>query len=204
MTEHDDPVCLEMQVRLAEEADGTLAPPARQELRAHLAVCPSCDGLASAARRGRSWLAGLDDIELPPSLVQDILAATTLAREASIASAAPPAPRTAGPRAIVREWAEVFVAFVRQPRLVMTAAMAFFSVSVIANATGATVDDLGGLTPSRISRRLSLEYHEKAAGVSRYYENNYYLRELRDGFQALHDIVYEPAEGPREESTIHG
>lgn len=197
MTSKDNPVCAEMAGRIADALDGTSSPAALGEVRSHLAACRDCERLYGLARRGKDWLDGVEDVEPPATLVHNILAATTFARAA--ATSAVPRPRRA-------PWAEAWsmvVSTFRQPRLVMTAAMAFFSLSMLANVTGATVDDLGGLRPRTLSRRFSLQYHETTAGVTRYYENNRFLRELRGGLQELRDVLSEPGDAVREESRTH-
>ena len=198
MTGNEQTLCLETAGRIAEALDGALPSADRQAMEAHLAVCRRCERLYERARQGRDWLAAVDEIEPPPSLVHNILAATSYAARTEEAALARPRPTP---------WSEAWsgvVSFFRQPRLVMTAAMAFFSLSMLANVTGATIDDLQDLRPSTVSRRLSLRYHETAAGVTRYYVNNRFLRELQDGLQALRDVVTEPVEQGPEESQIHG
>lgn len=183
---------------LADVVDGTLTGPVREDMLAHAAACPSCGPLLDQARKGRAWLAEIEDVEPPASLVHNILAATTFAPRTVAAPAPGPVPSS-----LAAAWASV-LAFVRQPRLVLTSAMAFFSLSMIANVTGAGIDDLRVLRPSTISRKLSLEYHETTAGVARYYENNRFLRELQDTLQVLRDVVSEPVDDVREESHNNG
>jgi hypothetical protein len=195
MSPKAETTCAEAQARMAEGIDGTLAGPALQELQAHLAACGDCARLHHLGRQGKVWLDVLDDVEPPAVLVHNILAATTFARRET-AEAVPRRPGSPSPRA-------AWVSFFRKPRLVMTAAMAFFSLSMLCRVTGATLDDLQGLRPSVVSRELSLKYHETEADVTRYYENNRLLRGLREGLQTLRDVLTEPA-ALREESETDG
>ncbi|MBI2683098.1 MAG: hypothetical protein HYX26_07785, partial [Acidobacteriales bacterium] len=60
-----------------------------------------------------------------------------------------------------------------QPRLAMTLAMAFFSVSMVLNFTGVRVTDLKymDLRPSAITTAASVQYHQTTGKVVKYFEN---------------------------------
>jgi hypothetical protein len=202
MTGRDsNPTCERFAEWLADALDGTAA---GDPFAAHRRGCPSCQDLQASATEGRRWLRALEPVDPPPTLVRDILAVTRDSREVADR-------RRAWAPAIARSWDEagrLAAAVFHQPRLAMTAAMAFFSLSMIANVTGATLDDLRRLNPATVVSGASLCYYQAAAGVARYYDNNRFLRELRTELRELRDAASEaPANdaSPGEKETeIHG
>jgi hypothetical protein len=186
--------CFDYSVRLAEALDGLANAETLETLRAHAATCADCRGLHDLAREGKNWLGTLDDVEPPAQLVHDILAQTQ-----SVAALATRPPRSAAP------WWEALVAGMRHPRLVMTAAMAFFSMSLVSNMTGVSFDDLRALRPSRLGSRLSLEYQATTARVVRYYENNRLVHEIETRLRDLQDdATLDPERDPEPHSPTDG
>src|SRR5258706_13721279 len=76
---------------------------------------------------------------------------------------------------------------VMQPRFAMTAAMAFFSLSVMVNLSGVKLSDLRhlDLRPSAISTTATLQYHETTARVVKYYENIRFVYEFESRLREL-------------------
>ena len=149
---------------LPDAAEDLLSEAENQALALHIAGCSACEAELAEARRGAAWLTLLrgDTPEPPHDLVAGILARTTGARTLAEAVAgdllAAPVPAWSGP---VRQptpfaietptdgrwWARWFgfdsnAAPVLQPRLTMTAAMAFFSVCITLNMLGISVTQL--------------------------------------------------------------
>jgi hypothetical protein len=184
-----NPACTDFEALMADVLDDAVTEATRGWLQAHASSCPECRDLLDLARIGKQWLGTVEDVPPPASLVHNILAATSV-------EGAPLAPRR-GERDRVRgnplsvAWSAVR-AWSREPRLVMTAAMAFFSLSMLANVTGTTLGDLRELKPSKLVTRTSLRYHEVTAGVVRYYDNNPFLRELEVRLHDLRDAASEP------------
>jgi hypothetical protein len=77
--------------------------------------------------------------------------------------------------------------FMAQPRLAMTAAMAFFSISLLFNMAGLRVSDLKNLDlrPSAITTGASLRYNQTTARVVKYYENIRFVYELESRMKEL-------------------
>jgi hypothetical protein len=237
MTSRDpNPTCDTFAEWLADALDGTLAGPFREPFEAHRTSCASCRELEAAATEGRGWLRELPVVAPPPELVGTILEATRLgtplsrqSRERDSVRATPqaeltkPAPPQAeltklttpqprwtklSPRPWLTKLGEGLAAIAYQPRLAMTGAMAFFSLSMIANLTGASVQDLRRLDPRAFASDASLRYHAATAGLVRYYDNNRFLRELEVGLRDLREAAEgESAEkpaAPEQESENHG
>jgi len=121
------PACGQWETLLADALDGLLKPEDEATFTAHMAVCPACAELFEEARRGREWLEFLSsEPEVPAGLLERLLAATGPGQTAGYALATGsgkvvtmiPAWQRPGLVGRVRRFAE--------PRLMMTAAMAFF------------------------------------------------------------------------------
>ncbi len=152
----------------------------------HVAGCVSCMEAFSQAKRGAAWLDLLKTSRPEPSgaLMERILAQTTGAPavEAAAASAlvgAVPMPANvlpfvARPLAVSRFTRLTRIAM--EPRLAMTAAMAFFSIALTLNLLGVRLDQLHAedLKPGNFKRTF---YEAKASG-HRYYDNLRVVRVL--------------------------
>src|SRR5207302_9993851 len=90
-----------------------------------------------------------------------------------------------------REWMSPVlnpvVRVISQPRLAMTAAMAFFSFSLVLNMAGVKMSDFRNLDlrPSAISTTASMQYHQTTAKVVKYYENIRFVYELESRMKEL-------------------
>ncbi len=69
---------------------------------------------------------------------------------------------------------------VAQPRLLMTAAMAFFSITLTLNMAGVRLSTihLADLKPAALSTNLNKQYHMASARVVRYYDNLRFVYEM--------------------------
>ncbi len=164
---HNESACAAWSMLLPDAADGLLNEPEQRALDQHLAGCPACSQELDEARRGQAWLTVLKDHEPdPPStFLASILAQTTGASEAgvflpplSILPVSIPLPlesslgdTTAWDRTGdgVRNWlgsGQEFWSGLLQPRLAMTAAMAFFSICLTLNLLGFSVRQLDAQT----------------------------------------------------------
>jgi hypothetical protein len=188
--------CILCSAMLPEAVDGVLTETEQARFDAHVAGCSACALELEEAQRGAAWLSMLKSRapEPPADLLAKILASTSGAyaepvRPAASLGAARPvaAPADWSPRWIpaavpvrsgwsaVRErMAAMFtidasrVSF--QPRLAMTAAMAFFSVALTLNLTGVRLRNLRAedLTPSGIRRSVA----DVSASMARSFANN--------------------------------
>ena len=168
------PACGQWETLLADALDGLLTPEEQATFDAHMASCPACTTLYEEARRGREWLGYLStEPEIPAGLLDKILAQTGPGQVAGFGLVAgtghvipvTPVWHQPGPMGFIRRFAE--------PRLIMTAAMAFFSIALTLNLTGARLTDfrLSNLRPSAMrsfmERRLTLA----STPIIRYYDH---------------------------------
>jgi hypothetical protein len=150
-----------------EAVDGTLTSAEQQIFDKHIAGCVSCSEEFAEAHRGAVWMQMLKghSPEPPAALLQKILAGTSAAAPAFVAPAvSSPVFLSTPARAgwfstITARLGETFsmqsMAF--QPRMAMTAAMAFFSIALTLNMAGVRISGLrlSMLRPSSIQRSVA-------------------------------------------------
>lgn len=174
--------CEEWECLVAEALDGSLRGAQAAAFERHSRQCAACAQALEQSRRGAEWLRFLEDEPAPPpGLVEAILAATSGAQTAlpeelpavyepasSWRRSAPPASRPS-------------VA----PRLLMTAAMAFFSLAVTINLLGVaprrfsfTAIHLSGLRPSAIGSTVTRQYYSLEERGAKFYDNLLLVREV--------------------------
>jgi hypothetical protein len=185
--------CTEAEPLFAEYLDGTLSASAKARLEAHMATCPACTEALDEVRRGLGWMqllrADTLPTEPPAGLLDKIIARTTNGSGAgsTVAGASGVAIKP------VRNmpWSSVNLAAVRsgvrrtgllEPRLALTAAMAFFSISVTLSVAGIRPVDL---KPTNLRRTVTRTYFDANARVTRYYENMRVVYELESRVREL-------------------
>lgn len=173
--------CAQCEAMLTDALDGTLTAADQELFDIHLAGCDPCSQLLADARRGFAFLELLRHPapEPPAALLERILAQTSAhagihsgfeanagmepAGVPGTAIAQPIALPGAGAYANVVPFRQRFTTAVRgssfgqillQPRLAMTAAMAFFSIALTMNLTGIRLRDMhaSDLSPGSLKR----------------------------------------------------
>jgi Putative zinc-finger len=187
--------CTVCEAMLPEAVDGTLSDAEQSAFDTHVAGCVECARELAEAKRGAAWLSILKSQtpEPPAGLLAKILAETTGAVQFdSSAVAAPIASRPAWEtahhpvatkphREQISQWAtfrkqlgDMFsidnARVMFQPRMAMTAAMAFFSIALTLNLTGVRLRDLraSNFTPSALKRTAA----NADASATRMFQNN--------------------------------
>ena len=188
----NSPACGEWEMLLADSLDGLLKPEDEAVFNAHLVACPACSALFEEARRGREWLEFLSpEPEVPAGLLNKILAHTGPGHEAGyrlataggnvvpIRPVSVPAWQRPGLVARVQRFAE--------PRLLMTAAMAFFSIAMTLNITGVRLSSLrlSGLTPSSMQSMMERRLTMASTPIIRYYDNSRLAYEVQTTMREL-------------------
>jgi hypothetical protein len=186
------PACGQWEALLADALDGLLRPEDEAVFAAHMVTCPECSALFEEASRGREWLEFLSpEPEVPAGLLDKILAKTGPGQEASYglmsggAKVVPirpvtiPAWQRPGLMSHVRRFAE--------PRLLMTAAMAFFSIAMTLNLTGVRLSDLklSNLRPSVVRSIMERRLTIASTPIIRYYDHSRLVREVQMKVQEL-------------------
>ena len=164
--------CTTFDAHLSDLMDGVIQGETLALYRAHADSCSVCGPLYTLAQEGRQWMSRLDEVEPPIRLVHNILARTSLVEAAK----ARPVVKKSWLRrisdAISPELAPTMFRAL-QPRVAMTFAAAFFSISLGLNMAGIRVADLKRMVtdPESITTTASLKYHETTSRVVKYYEN---------------------------------
>ncbi len=182
------PACGEWETLLADALDGLLQPDEEAAFNAHMVICPACAALYEQARRGREWMEFLSpEPEVPVGLLDRILAQTGPGQVAGyglIAGGAnvlpmPPAWQRPGIVGHVRRFAE--------PRLLMTAAMAFFSIALTLNLTGVRLSGLrlADLRPTAVRSFMERRLTMASTPIIRYYDHLRFVYEVESRMREL-------------------
>jgi hypothetical protein len=173
--------CDDWETMLADALDGTLSPADAAAFEAHSQSCKAgCAELLDEAKRGREWLRFLHPTpEAPEGLLEKILAGTAGSADAAMPLVGEGA--TALPR---QPWLGVSVGLLQrhsaESRILMTLAMAFFSVALTLNLAGVRLNQirLSDLTPSSIASAVSRQYYSTSGALTRHYMNLRIVYEL--------------------------
>src|SRR6266853_437715 len=182
--------CTEFEALLSEalDGDGQLSLARKESFDAHRRVSEICGPLFAEVQAGRQLLRALalEPVEPPAHLVHNILAATS-----GVVSTRPLAVRPDGRTTPfgerVREWWDSFfapsMAFVRQPRFVMSFGMIFFSFSMVATLAGVKPSDVAkvDLRPSALRHA----YNDAQIKVVKYYDNIRFVYEIESKVREL-------------------
>src|ERR1700733_2289100 len=193
--------CDEWENLLADALDGTLSTDDAAAFTRHHRECALCAQMLKETEQGRSWMQYLAvEPEVPADLLKKILARTSGGPQpggAAPALSLPPRP----------SWYRVMLPAVRQvlePRLMMTAAMAFFSIALTLNLTGIKLTEgrAADLTPSRLRATLTRQYYSTNEQVMKYYENLRLVYEMEARVRELRrSTEAEPAPRPTSNET---
>ena len=184
----NSPACGLWETLLADALDGLLRPEDEATFSSHMAVCPSCTALFEEARRGREWLEFLSpEPEVPEGLLDKILAQTgpghtseyKLATAGNVVPMPIPAWQRPGMMGRIRRFAE--------PRLLMTAAMAFFSIALTLNMTGVRLADLrlSNLRPTAVRSFMERRLTMASTPIIRYYDHLRLVYEVQSRMQEI-------------------
>ena len=201
------PACGQWETLLAEALDGLLKPEDEATFTAHMAACPTCAALYEEARKGREWLEFLSpEPEAPAGLLEKILAHTGPGHAAGAGWAGQALPVAIGtaagtatvPAFVPPVWQQPgFFARMRsnvQPRLLMTAAMAFFSIALTLNMTGVRLADihltglrLADLRPQAVRSYMERQLTMASVPIVRYYDHLRFVDEVESRVRELRD-----------------
>lgn len=222
------PACGEWETLLTDALDGFLNPEDEARFMAHKAVCPACAALDEEAQKGREWLEFLSpEPEAPAGLLEKILAHTGPGHAvpagwaaggtftAGVGTAAIPAfvppvftPGHKGRVPGAPEWQrEGFFARLRygmQPRLLMTAAMAFFSIALTLNLAGVHLTSmrLADLRPQALRSYMERQLTMASVPIVRYYDHLRFVYEVESRVRELRGQAQSEGNGePRRNET---
>jgi hypothetical protein len=182
------PACGQWETLLADALDGQLRPEDEATFSGHMASCANCTTLFEEARQGREWLEFLSpEPEVPVGLLEKLLAQTGPGQVAGFGLATTsgtvvpitPAWQRPGFIARVRRFAE--------PRLLMTAAMAFFSIALTLNLTGVRLSRirLSDLRPTAVRSFMERQLTMASTPIIRYYDHLRVVYEVQSRMREL-------------------
>ena len=208
--------CTVCETMLPEAVDGTLLAAEQRAFDKHLASCMQCSRELAEAQRGAAWLGMLktQSPEPPAGLLARILAETTGSAQA-LPRALPVLTRplwqpvarpVVVPAPVPLGWSGSWAAVRQQmrgtfsienaratfqPRMAMTAAMAFFSVALTLNLTGVRLSNLraSSFTPAALQRTAA----EAGASATRMFQNNRAVYQVES---RLSELRSDDAPGP--------
>jgi Putative zinc-finger len=184
------PACGQWETLLTDALDGLLRPEDEVTFTSHMATCPACTALFEEARRGREWLEFLSpEPEIPEGLLDKILAATGPGQVAGYGLIAGDS-TAALPMAPVWQQKPGFMGRVRrfaEPRLMMTAAMAFFSIALTLNLTGIRLSELrlSDLRPTAVRMLVERQITVASTPIIRYYDHLRLVYEVQSRMREL-------------------
>ncbi len=202
--------CAVCATMLPEAVDGMLSEAEQSAFDQHVAGCVECARELAEAKRGAAWLSMLkcQAPEPPAGLLAKILAETTGAVQQDASTVATPVPAqpawqslphpvAAAPHRgfagqwanLRRQWSDLLLTqsaqVIFQPRLAMTAAMAFFSIALTLNLTGVRLRDVraSNFTPSALKRTVA----DMDASATRTFQNNRAVYQVESRLSELHN-----------------
>lgn len=202
------PACGQWETLLADALDGLLRPEDEATFSSHMASCANCTTLFEEARQGREWLEFISpEPEVPAGLLDKLLAQTGpgqvagfgLATSAGNVVPITPAWQRPGFMARVRRFAE--------PRLLMTAAMAFFSIALTLNLTGVRLSRirLSDLKPTSVKMYVERQITTASTPIIRYYDHLRFVYEVQSRMRELRRTTQNTAPNPdQDEKKIPG
>lgn len=172
--------CEQWEEMLVDALDGALSAADRAAFDAHAATCPVCAQLLAQSSRGREWLRFLEaEPEVPAGLVESIVSRTSGSVAAGVAAnplglgGATQIPALAAGNGIAIPMRRA----TWNSHMVMTAAMAFFSLALtlnlMLNLAGVRLTDLhlANLDPASMEMNLTRQIYGVKGSVVRYYDN---------------------------------
>ena len=185
------PACGQWETLLVDALDGLLRPEDEATFSSHMATCAACAAMFEEARRGREWLEFLaPEPEVPAYLLDKILVETGHGKFDKLAVAGgpvsagnvlamPPVWQRPGFSARMRRFAE--------PRLLMTAAMAFFSIALTLSMMGVRFDSfrMGDLRPTTVRSVLERRIMTASTPIVRYYDHLRFVYEVESRMKEL-------------------
>ncbi len=202
------PACGQWETLLADALDGLLRPEDEATFSTHMAGCANCATLFEEARQGREWLEFLSpEPEVPAGLLDKLLAQTGPGQAAGLGLATSAGNVVPVIAVMHRQSLMARVRRFAEPRLLMTAAMAFFSIAVTLNLTGVRLSHLrmSDLKPTSLKMYVQRQFTTASTPIIRYYDHLRFVyevqsrvREIRRTTQNTQDQNQKKPAGPGE------
>ncbi len=165
--------CADVEIRLCDYFDGTLAAAERSELELHLSKCAMCSEFALDAGAGLSKLQHVPDVHPPQELITRIMHQAP----AGGVFKNPGGLRAGG----FRSWLNRVAEPIRQPKYVMSAMVTILSLSMMTRCAGVPVRDLKAedLSPERVWVNLETKVERMYDRTIKTYESMRLVYEVR-------------------------
>ncbi|HTZ89182.1 MAG TPA: hypothetical protein VMA71_02500 [Alloacidobacterium sp.] len=190
--------CEEWEALLADALDGTLRAEDTAVFNTHGKDCPMCAEMLAQAKQGLEWMTFLhEEPPVPADLVAKILDRTSGAALPQLAVAG-----AAQPIALPMAHFTTRRTF-RDARMLMTAAMAFFSIALTLNLLGVRLDTLrmADLKPSALQTTIARQFYGAKKQMVSYYENIRLVYEVESKMRELRqDAESEQNTQPRKDA----
>jgi Putative zinc-finger len=190
--------CEAWESMLADALDGTLSPADAAAFTTHSDGCAACSELLEQAKQGSEWLGFLHEAPpAPQGLVERILAGTS-----GLPTAGPLLAAGAAVAIPHQPWLSVqrglLSRHMAESRILMTLAMAFFSIALTLNLTGVHLNQLrlADLKPTTLASALSHQYFATSKNVQRYYSNLRFVYEVESRLNEIRQPSDRPAAPP--------
>jgi hypothetical protein len=201
------PACGLWETLLADALDGLLKPEDEATFSAHMATCAACTALFEEARRGREWLEFLSpEPEVPEGLLDRILAQTGPGQVAGYGLI----PGSSNVMPMPQPWQRPgFMGQVRrfaEPRLLMTAAMAFFSIALTLNLTNVRLSSLrlSDLRPTAVRSFVERRVTMASTPIVRYYDHLRFVYEVESRMREMRRTSEDGSTQPRPKDSAPG
>jgi hypothetical protein len=201
------PACGQWETLLADALDGLLKPEDEATFSAHMASCAACTALFEEARRGREWLEFLSpEPEVPEGLLDRILAQTGPGQVAGYGLV----PGDSDVMPMPQPWQRPgFMGQVRrfaEPRLLMTAAMAFFSIALTLNLTNVRLSSLrlSDLRPTAVRSFVERRVMMASTPIIRYYDHLRFVYEVESRMRELRRTSEDGSTQPKPKDSAPG
>jgi len=149
--------CDQTEARLSDYLEGLLGAPERADFEAHVHGCAECAPLLKTVRSLMSEMQSVEQLEVPPRLVYNIL------------------DQTLGPREHVTFWQNLknFAAGLATPKFAYGTASVMATLFILLSASGISwrKPKLADLRPSTLSLKLSQQYHLGRARTVKYFSD---------------------------------
>lgn len=203
----NSPECGQWETLLVDAMDGLLRPEDEATFSNHMAACAACTEMFEQVRRGREWLEFLSPEPAVPSYLLDRILVETahgklnpnklqiaggLADTTDDGSVLliPPVWQRPGFTGNMRRFAE--------PRLLMTAAMAFFSIALTLSMTGVRISrvKLTDLKPSVVRSVVEKRIMTASTPIVRYYDHLRFVYEVESRMRELRRSTEDEQKSP--------
>jgi Putative zinc-finger len=182
------PACGHWETLLPDALDRVLSGADQAVFAEHMACCPGCADLFEESRRGQEWLRFLSpEPDVPCGLVDRILAHTGPGHASSLPLASTSGPLAVPPDLLLASGAAGPRRLLVEPRLIMTAAMAFFSIALTLNMAGVRLTHVrfSDLRPTAVRAFMERQLTIASVPIIRYYDHLRFVYEVESKMREL-------------------